>query len=182
MCITANFYSHRTRVVRDYHKSYYRPDNLCLIITGKIDHGKLLKTLEPVEANILSKEAPSPMKRPWVESGPVPKLLKTVEETVLFPDEDESMGEIMISWNGPDCHVSSKQTIQTFSQVCVFIKCLQEYLELKAVDILNTYLTDSPVSVLQKEFVEIEDPLCTGTTHPHMYIPKLNTDFHFIRY
>ncbi|CAO3682474.1 unnamed protein product [Umbelopsis vinacea] len=126
--------------IRDYHKSYYRPDNLCLIITGKIDHGKLLKTLEPVEANILSKEAPSPMKRPWVESGPVPKLLKTVEETVLFPDEDESMGEIMISWNGPDCH---------------------EYLELKAVDILNTYLTDSPVSVLQKEFVEIEDPLCT---------------------
>jgi Zn-dependent M16 (insulinase) family peptidase len=38
---------------------------------------------------------------------------------------------------------------------------IQEYLELKAIDILNTYLTDSPVSVLQKEFVEIEDPLCT---------------------
>lgn len=26
---------------------------------------------------------------------------------------------------------------------------------------LNVYLTDSPVSVLQKEFVEIEDALCT---------------------
>jgi Zn-dependent M16 (insulinase) family peptidase len=92
--------------VRDYHKSYYRPDNLCLIITGKVDHAKLLKVLEPVEANILSKPTPPAMKRPWVESGPVPKLAKTVEETVLFPDEDESMGEIMISWNGPDCHVS----------------------------------------------------------------------------
>ncbi|GAB5591544.1 hypothetical protein Unana1_06444 [Umbelopsis nana] len=126
--------------IRDYHKSYYRPDNLCLIITGKVDHGKLLKALEPVEANILSKDPPPPMKRPWVESGPVPKLAKTVEEAVLFPDEDESMGEIMLAWNGPDCH---------------------EYLELKAIDILNTYLTDSPVSVLQKEFVEIEDPLCT---------------------
>ena len=47
------------------------------------------------------------MKRPWVESGPVPKLAKTVEEAVLFPDEDESMGEIMLAWNGPDCHVSA---------------------------------------------------------------------------
>ncbi|KAH8556354.1 Metalloenzyme, LuxS/M16 peptidase-like protein [Umbelopsis sp. PMI_123] len=126
--------------IRDYHKSYYRPDNLCLIITGKLDHAKLLKVLEPVEANILSKPTPPAMKRPWVESGPVPKIAKIVEEIVLFPDEDESMGEIIISWNGPDCH---------------------EYLELKAVDVLNTYLTDSPVSVLQKEFVEIEDPLCT---------------------
>ncbi|KAJ2964301.1 hypothetical protein NQZ79_g838 [Umbelopsis isabellina] len=126
--------------IRDYHKSYYRPDNLCLIITGKIDHGKLLAALAPVEANILSKEKPTPMKRPWVESPPVPKLAKSIEEIVFFPDEDESMGEVMLSWNGPECH---------------------EYLELKAIDILNTYLTDSPVSVLQKEFVEIEDPLCT---------------------
>ena len=32
----------------------------------------------------------------------------------------------------------------------------------KALEVLNVYLTESPVSVLQKEFVEIEDPLCTG--------------------
>jgi Zn-dependent M16 (insulinase) family peptidase len=28
-------------------------------------------------------------------------------------------------------------------------------------EVLNVYLTDSPVSVLQKEFVETEDALCT---------------------
>lgn len=31
----------------------------------------------------------------------------------------------------------------------------------KELEVLNEYLTDSPVSVLQKEFVETEDALCT---------------------
>lgn len=31
----------------------------------------------------------------------------------------------------------------------------------KELEVLNVYLTDSPVSVLQKEFVEREDALCT---------------------
>lgn len=38
----------------------------------------------------------------------------------------------------------------------------QDHLQIKALEVLNVYLTESPVSVLQKEFVEIEDPLCTG--------------------
>lgn len=31
-----------------------------------------------------------------------------------------------------------------------------------ALDLLTTYLSDSAVSPLAKEFIEIDDPLCTG--------------------
>ncbi|ORZ20228.1 Metalloenzyme, LuxS/M16 peptidase-like protein [Absidia repens] len=126
--------------IRSYHQSYYRPDNLCLIITGKVDESELLKALDPIEANITSKGPLPEMDRPWFKTGVFPDLSGDIEETVLFPDEDESMGTVLLAWNGPRCH---------------------EYLNLKALEVLNVYLTDSPVSVLQKEFVEIEDPLCT---------------------
>ncbi|KAG0191477.1 hypothetical protein DFQ28_011725 [Apophysomyces sp. BC1034] len=126
--------------VRSYHKAYYRPDNLCLIITGKVDHQGLMEALGPIEQNIISKGPLPEMQRPWIDTGDFPNMDKNTEETVLFPDEDESMGTVLIVWNGPMCH---------------------EYLQLKALEVLEMYLTDSPVSVLQKEFVEIEDPLCT---------------------
>ncbi|ORX55668.1 hypothetical protein DM01DRAFT_1335062 [Hesseltinella vesiculosa] len=126
--------------IRGYHQNYYRSDNLCLIITGKVDEQELMDALAPVEANILSKGPLPPMDRPWFQTGNFPSLTANVEETVLFPDEDESMGTVLIAWNGPSCH---------------------DFLTLHAIEVLNTYLTDSPVSVLQKEFVEIEVPLCT---------------------
>ncbi|CEP07102.1 hypothetical protein [Parasitella parasitica] len=126
--------------IRDYHKSYYRPDNLCLIITGKVDQSELVKALEPVEESII-KNGPLPaMQRPWISTGDFPNLEKNIEETVLFADEDESMGTVLIAWNGPKC---------------------TDFLTQKELEVLNTYLTDSPVSVLQREFVETEDALCT---------------------
>ncbi|KAG2229893.1 Metalloenzyme, LuxS/M16 peptidase-like protein [Thamnidium elegans] len=126
--------------IRDYHQSYYRPDNLCLIITGKVDKDELLKALEPVEESIIKKGPLPEMQRPWVSTGDFPDLQQDITETVLFADEDESMGSVLLAWNGPMCH---------------------DYLAQKELEVLNVYLTDSPVSVLQKEFVEIEDALCT---------------------
>ncbi|CEI87571.1 hypothetical protein RMCBS344292_01981 [Rhizopus microsporus] len=126
--------------IRQYHKSYYRPDNLCLIITGKVDKDELLKALEPVEESIIKKGPLPEMQRPWVSTGNFPNLEKNIEDTVLFADEDESMGTLLIAWNGPMCN---------------------DFLSQKELEVLNVYLTDSSVSVLQKEFVETEDPLCT---------------------
>ncbi|CAD6909796.1 unnamed protein product [Tilletia controversa] len=59
---------------------------------------------------------------------------------VLFPEKDESMGEVQITWMGPG---------------------VDNFLESDAIDTLATYLTDSAVSTLQKAFVERDDPLCT---------------------
>ncbi|RIA89814.1 Metalloenzyme, LuxS/M16 peptidase-like protein [Glomus cerebriforme] len=126
--------------IRQYHKDYYRPDNLCLIITGRISYDELLKTLDPIDERIAKKNSIQIQKRPFVDSAPIPLLEKSIQEEVEFPDEDESMGQLEISWLGP---------------------LINEFLEIKALEVLHEYLSDSAVSVLQKKFVEIEDPLCT---------------------
>lgn len=60
--------------------------------------------------------------------------------TVEFPEEDESTGEVYITWVGPK---------------------LGQWLEDDAISVLSTYLTDSAVSPLSKAFIERDDPLCT---------------------
>ncbi|CAG8730614.1 14895_t:CDS:10, partial [Racocetra persica] len=126
--------------IRQYHKDYYRPDNLCLIIVGKISHSELFKVLDPLDDRIASKGTLPPRKRPFVDSAPIPLLEKSIQETVEFPDEDESMGQVVIAWLGPT---------------------IDKVLDIRALEVLYEYLSDSAVSVLQKEFVEIEEPLCT---------------------
>lgn len=146
--------------VRQYHKSYYRPDNLCLIITGKVDKDELLKALEPVEESIIKKGPLPEMQRPWVSTGNFPNLEKNIEDTVLFADEDESMGTLLIAWNGPMCNVSVKSMFCS-TEYTTYQKLKQDFLSQKELEVLNVYLTDSSVSVLQKEFVETEESLCT---------------------
>ena len=41
--------------VRNYHRDYYRPDNLCLVITGQVDPEAVFKVLEPFEEKIQKK-------------------------------------------------------------------------------------------------------------------------------
>ncbi|KAF9316996.1 hypothetical protein BG003_001323 [Podila horticola] len=127
--------------IRQYHRDYYRPDNLCLIVSGRVDHAKLLEALGPVEERILSKGPLPPMKRPWVDSPQAPLMTKTSNTVLTFPSEDESMGEVAINWFGPP---------------------VTDFLGFQALDILQTYLTDSAVAILKKEMVEIEDPYCTS--------------------
>ncbi|KAF9918748.1 hypothetical protein BX616_006122 [Lobosporangium transversale] len=139
--LMANLRSLKAEKIRQYHRDYYRPDNLCLIISGRVDHQKLLDALGPVEERILSKGPLPPMKRPWVDSPQAPLLNETTKTTVTFPSEDEDMGEVAINWFGPP---------------------ITDFLTFQALDILETYLTDSAVAILKKEMVEIEDPYCTS--------------------
>ena len=44
-----------TLQVCTYHRSYYRPDNLCLIVAGQVEPGQLFQALAPVEEKILTK-------------------------------------------------------------------------------------------------------------------------------
>lgn len=41
--------------VQNYHKEFYRPENLKIIITGQVRHQDVFKALEPLESKILSK-------------------------------------------------------------------------------------------------------------------------------
>lgn len=136
--------------IRDYHKRYYVPHNLSLIISGKMSNGtpSILSVLQDqVEPSIIAhgqNHGPRPdgWKRPFLEtpSANRPPIAKSLQETATFPEKDESMGELVISYLGP---------------------APSEFLERKALDILSVYLTSSPVAPLNKEYVEVETPLCT---------------------
>ena len=141
-------------IVRDYHKKYYVPHNLSLIVTGKLSSGteSLLSVVQDqIEPNIIAhgqNQGPRPAdwKRPFLETESAQRrpIAKVIKETVEFPEKDESMGELIISFMGP---------------------APSEFLERKALDVIGTYLTSSPVAPLNKEYVEIESPLWSASSH-----------------
>lgn len=148
------------RPVREYHHKYYVPHNLTLIVTGKLASGtsSLLDVVqtqvEPTIAKHGQANGPKPTgwKRPFLETSSADRqpITKTVKETVEFPEKDESVGELQIAFLGPPPTA---------------------FLERKALDILGLYLTSSPVAPLNKEYVEIENPLW------YVDIPRLNARF-----
>ncbi|KAJ8494623.1 hypothetical protein ONZ51_g2236 [Trametes cubensis] len=136
--------------IRNYHHTYYVPHNLTLIVAGKLASGtrSLLDVVQnQVEPSIVAHgqnkgSKPPGWKRPFMETASALRkpISQTIKETVEFPEKDESVGEVQIGFLGPPPTA---------------------FLERKALDILGTYLTSSPVAPLNKEFVEIENPLCT---------------------
>lgn len=90
--------------IRQFHRAMYQPQNLCLIIVGEVDHNNLLEVLDKFENGIVggALQPPSEWRRPWTESAQTPPLKQTVVETVEFPENDESSGEIMIAFLGPN--------------------------------------------------------------------------------
>jgi Zn-dependent M16 (insulinase) family peptidase len=131
--------------IREFHKEMYQPKNLCLVLTGEVNHGELLQILNDFEDTILE-DVPSldaPFKRPWTDSKPTPPIAKTILETVQFPEEDESMGEVLVGYLGPSCN---------------------DHLSLAALGILLIYLCGSSISVLENTLVEKEN-LCSMITY-----------------
>ncbi|KLO20262.1 hypothetical protein SCHPADRAFT_817077 [Schizopora paradoxa] len=136
--------------IRNYHGTYYVPQNLALIVGGKFIGGteELLSVVnEQIEPTIVSHgqnkgSHPPGWKRPFLETPSANRTPFTESRSteVQFPEKDESMGEIILSFMGP---------------------APDQHLERLALDILGTYLTSSSVSPLNKEYVEVENPLCS---------------------
>ena len=127
--------------IRAFHREMYQPKNLCLVLTGEVNHDELLHILNDFEDTIIE-DVPSmdePFKRPWTESKPTPRIAKTIVETVPFPEEDESMGEVLVGYLGPSCN---------------------DNLSCAALGILLIYLCGSSISVLENTLVEKES-LCS---------------------
>eukprot|EP00127_Corallochytrium_limacisporum_P001438 Clim_evm60s55 gene=Clim_evmTU60s55 len=123
--------------IRDYHKSFYRPDNLCVIITGAIDMDKTVVALEDIDRSIAAKGSLPPMPtKPW--SSDVGRLKQTISELVVFPADDERSGTLWLSWHGPE---------------------FRDRLNYMAMDMIWEYLTDTAVAPLQKKFLKCENPL-----------------------
>lgn len=143
--------------IKEFHKKMYRPDNLCVIITGSIDQDELLGIMTEFD-NELPELPATPNKRPFVDSKHDEPLKEVVVKEVEFPEQDESMGELLISWIGPDG-----------SDTLVNV----------ALDMVGSYFTDSPISVFNRNFVEVEDPLATDVdyTTDDYYRTAINFNF-----
>jgi len=74
--------------------------------------------------------------RPFLDSLQPPALNQTFLETVEFPEEDESTGEILVAFFGPSCTDNVQAT---------------------AISIIMTYLCGSSVSVIENVMVEKEE-------------------------
>lgn len=127
--------------IREFHREMYQPKNLCLVLIGEINQPELLQILDEFEGTILEDIPPpeAPFQRPWVESKRTPPLKKTIVDTVKFPEDDESMGEVLVGFLGPDCN---------------------DHLLASALGIMLIYLCGSSVSVLENTLVEKEQ-LCS---------------------
>lgn len=135
--------------IREFHKEMYQPKNLCLVLTGEVNHDELLQILDDFEDTILD-DVPSfgaPFTRPWIESKQTPPIAKTVIETVEFPEEDESMGEVQVGWLGPKC---------------------TDHIGTSAMSIMLMYLCESSICVLEHTLVEKEQ-LCSMVTYSTDY-------------
>lgn len=124
--------------IRAFHKERYQPKNLSVIIIGTIDHKQLLESLERFEETLHGKvpKYSDNFDRPWVKQGKTAPLQASMTKYIEFPDDDESTGEICISYLGPDYHDAVGQT---------------------AVDVLLVYLAGSPISQLNDILVEKEN-------------------------
>ena len=74
--------------------------------------------------------------RPWIDSAQPEPINETILTTAEFPEEDESVGEILVGFFGPNCVDVTATT---------------------ALSILLTYLCGSSVSVLENIMVEKEE-------------------------
>ncbi|CAD7087874.1 unnamed protein product [Hermetia illucens] len=129
--------------VRNYHAAFYRPENLTVIITGKIDAEKVFEALKPIEKKILSKGKKESFRKPW--QTPVASLEKAQDIKVVYPSDEEDCGLVYVGFRGPNC--------------------ADNHSVLTACNILLRYLTDTSVSPLEREFVEIEDPYASKVSH-----------------
>ena len=131
--------------IREFHREMYQPKNLRVVLVGEVDHENLLDILDRFEDSVVSELPPldAPFKRPWIESKRTPPLKETVIETVEFPEEDESSGEILIGLFGPD---------------------FTDNVAGAALEVLLTYLAGSSVSLLENVLVEKEQ-VCSAVWH-----------------
>ncbi|ODV85682.1 hypothetical protein CANARDRAFT_7060 [[Candida] arabinofermentans NRRL YB-2248] len=141
--LTKNLRTLTNKSIKEYHRDNYRPENLCIVVTGTIDEQEFLNIMTQFDSEL--PDLPQiPNKRPFLDTEKDLPLSKRSITSVEFPDKDESSSELLMTYIGP----SGKDTVVN-----------------QAVDILGSYLTSSSVSLFNKHFIEIDHPLATSAEY-----------------
>jgi len=133
------------RRIRDYHRHYYDPSRMTVVLCGKIDIEDTLKAIATVPAKAA---APSPSSsssssfEPTVPlDTPLPPLVSAAEPTIVrFPSRQDDVASIAFAWRGPSC--TDLKTVAAF-------------------DVVYYFLTETVASPLNQAFVERPVPLAT---------------------
>lgn len=124
--LTSKLRSLTLEQIKDFHKKYYTPANMSLVIVGKTNHQDVLKLLnyKGTKPNTFEDEI---------------KDIKTTEIHIQFPSEDEEVGTVCLGFLGPLISMEKRYSLE----------------------FLFSYLCEGPLSVLNRELVEIEDAYCS---------------------
>merc|ERR1719341_2178362 len=149
--------------VRRYHQQFYRPENLVLTITGRIDEQELFDTLRKTEEKVLRKRSlkdPIEFQRPWQKPLKKMNLTEDLIVEIDYPSDDETIGNVAVAWRLPE-HISDN------------IEMLEAY------QLVMKYLTSTQVSPFEAEFVDTTDPLATSVSTDTLEIkePSLLIEF-----
>jgi Zn-dependent M16 (insulinase) family peptidase len=142
--------------VRDYHKKYYRPENLVLTITGRIDEQELFERLRKTEEKVLRKRAEQELEsfeRPWQTPLEKINLTEDLVFEIEYPSDDETTGSVVAAWRLPE-YISEN------------IEMLEAY------KLIMKYLTSTQVSPFEVAFVETRDPLATSVSSDTLEIKE----------
>merc|ERR1711892_436144 len=144
--------------VRDYHKKYYRPENLVLTITGRINEQELFETLKKTEEKVLKKRVSldsESFERPWQTPLEKINLTEDLIFDIEYPSDDETSGSVVAAWRLPE-YISEN------------IEMLEAY------KLIMKYLTTTQVSPFEVAFVETRDPLATSVSSDTLEIRELS--------
>ncbi|XP_059059298.1 uncharacterized protein C05D11.1-like [Achroia grisella] len=133
--------------VRDFHKKFYRAENLTVILTGQIAADDVFKALAIVEDDIISKRKEEPQEdwvKPWRTIPPLPKFEEYKEQ---WPADTEDCGQVLFGWRGP------------------LLSEPQSHKELTGCAVLLRYLCDTAAAPLQRRLVEREDALAGDVSY-----------------
>ncbi|XP_077292905.1 uncharacterized protein C05D11.1-like [Arctopsyche grandis] len=133
--------------VKKYHKDFYRPENIVIIIVGQVDCDEVLAALQPIEDKIMRNKANntvSPFVRPW--QSPVPPMKSTDPINEKYPTDSEDSGLIMVGWRGPG--ILTSKGFYEFTACCILLR----------------YLSDTPIAPFQQALVEIENPFASDVS------------------
>lgn len=149
--------------VRRYHQQFYRPENLVLTITGRIDEQQLFTTLRKTEEKVLRKralKAPATFQRPWQEPLKKINLTEDLIVEVEYPSDDETIGNVAVAWRLPE-------------NIADNIEMLEAY------QLVMKYLTSTQVSPFEAEFVDTADAIATSVSTDTLEIkePALLVEF-----
>ena len=132
--------------VRKYHKKFYRPENLILTITGRIEEDQLFEAIRHIEEKIVNKRAvekEEEYERPWSQELAPTGFEDNFVFSHVFPDDDDDKAHVIMAWR-MDHHISDH------------IPALEAY------ELIFKYLSSSKVSPLEQEFVQSSDPISSS--------------------